>query len=271
MLLEAALAWPFAESQKVQFRGRAFGIASADLNIDFRHLARPFVVTAILKNCISNVEGDTFAEDRIWCWNTSRRLQALLTIAVQTQGPRLDLGVNCPASDCGELLELPLCLTDFEHIDDSGAISCAPDEETKLVLRLPIGNDQRRWWEKGLLNESNKTELARDSVTTVNGGNPVVGWCVDHEWLDAIEKSLKQNDPLNEIVIDTKCPHCGREFEVDVDLEQELLNILARQQPALLDDIHRIASAYHWTEDQILELTDERREAYLARIDEETP
>jgi len=265
MTLHEVLDWPFTDTQQTQFRGRAYGHSTADLAIDFHQAARPVIISSILGECVARADGAAFSSGEIWAWTASRRLQALLTVVIRSQGPALDVGTTCPEPNCGELLELPVRLPDFEHVGEHEPIRCSPAGGTDLSLRLPTGSDQRYWLENGL---TDAAALASRLVVGVDGVAPNSTWQVDSAWLDVIEATLSAADPLNDITIDSCCPHCGLRFNLELDLELELLTQLEHRQQALFDDVHRIASAYHWTEEQILRLSRERRRAYLARIDE---
>ena len=59
------------------------------------------------------------------------------------------------------------------------------------------------------------------------------------------------------------CPDCASVSAVDIDPYA----VLARPLDGLLDEVHRLASAYHWSEADILSLPRARRQRYLQLID----
>jgi hypothetical protein len=265
---DSALAWPFSSgSRDAQFIGRCFGADASDLNVDFQERTRPSIVTELVTLCIAQSDGVDIASERAWCWTTARRTQALLTIAIRTSGSDLELGVTCPNLACGELLELPIRLTDFEQDNVPDNIQCRTDDGVMLTLRLPNGDDQRRWFRLGLAEDADWAVMATDLITAVDGQPLEAGNSDVADWLKHIEQALQASDPLTDLSIETSCPHCDRHFSVDVDLEKELLMLLEQRQPQLLNEIHSIASAYHWSEEQIMNLRPARRQQYLARID----
>lgn len=85
--------------------------------------------------------------------------------------------------------------------------------------------------------------------------------------LETIEEALEEADPLTTLELETVCPECGSENSIPLDLEGGCLTLLAAEQPRLVDDIHVLASAYHWSEAEILAIPPTRRRQYLARID----
>jgi hypothetical protein len=90
------------------------------------------------------------------------------------------------------------------------------------------------------------------------------GW--SEEEMAAIEEKLAEADSLAEIQIGFKCPECGAEFEDTLDLGSFLWPEVEGTARQLFDDIHLLASAYGWTEDEVLRLSSMRREAYVRRV-----
>jgi hypothetical protein len=61
------------------------------------------------------------------------------------------------------------------------------------------------------------------------------------------------------------CIGCGHAWQEDFDIAAYLWQEVERRAQALIDEIHVLATAYGWSEPQILALTDARRAAYLHR------
>lgn len=64
----------------------------------------------------------------------------------------------------------------------------------------------------------------------------------------------------------TACTDCATAMTVPFDIARFLDDELAGRATRLLDEIHLIATAYHWSEAAILALPTARRRAYLDRI-----
>jgi hypothetical protein len=90
------------------------------------------------------------------------------------------------------------------------------------------------------------------------------GW--SEEDMAAIEEKLAEADSLAEIQIGFECPGCGAGFEDALDLASFLWSEIETSARQLFDDIHLLASAYGWTEDEVLRLSSMRREAYVRRV-----
>lgn len=66
--------------------------------------------------------------------------------------------------------------------------------------------------------------------------------------------------------IGTACTECGASMVLPFDVAAFLDAELGARAARLLDEVHEIASAYHWSERQILALPTPRRHDYLSRI-----
>jgi Cft2 family RNA processing exonuclease len=63
------------------------------------------------------------------------------------------------------------------------------------------------------------------------------------------------------------CPECAREQNVRFDMQTFLLVRLKKERPRLLYEIHRIASSYHWSQQEILQLPRTLRKQYVELIE----
>ena len=81
--------------------------------------------------------------------------------------------------------------------------------------------------------------------------------------VDEVEKALEAVAPEVALEAEASCPECGTDNRVTLDpyfgigLDEE----------RLLDEVHRLAATYHWSEQAILALPRSRRQRYLTRID----
>jgi hypothetical protein len=86
------------------------------------------------------------------------------------------------------------------------------------------------------------------------------------ETLAMVSESMAELDPLADIQLDARCPDCGHAWQTAFDIASFLLMELEREATNLLGDVHLLASAYHWSEADILALHPARRKYYLDRI-----
>jgi hypothetical protein len=254
------LRWPLSGCQADVDSGgpallaRPFGQAE-DLDVDFRGAPRPAVITSLLALGIRVPQRERIDESELWNWPVTQRTQGLLAIAVATGGSRRQATAQCDNPGCCEWMEIGIDLTMF----------CVPSQEETFVwqdfeLRVPTGEDQMR------LASGSVTDWLTLARNLVQKGDPDRLGDVN---LQDIETAIAEHDPLTDLSLTASCPNCGRETEVEFDLEAFLLAELERRQMGLLKSVHRLALAHHWSEAEILALPAWRREYYLELLDQE--
>lgn len=227
---------------------RPFGTAMCDLVVDFDRVPNS-VIGAVLQCCLSRPDDSGISGAEIAGWNLSKRRQGLLAVAVATSGPRRIVTTACEDPLCGEKLDLELDLTSFRQ--DWRADDVAFREGR---LRLPRPAD---------LAIPGADAPERMAQLLFEGKPP------DREgWEAEAEAVLSEADPLGDLELCAECLNCGAPIAMPLTLETFLLDELARVAMRLLDEIHVLAFAYHWTESEIMALPVGRRRHYLARIQE---
>ncbi len=268
------LQWPIidavateADSEIESVYARPFLTVQPDLDLDFERLRTSVLTSYILSGCLQSEKGYTFTAAEIWSWSLKKRVQGLLAVVVATIGRQLKLKAHCTGAACLEILELEIDLATLGDNRQTDRITLRPAEDTELQVRLPTGNDQLGWEQVDNLEpEQFFPEMASCLVVKVNGQTPPADWVVPEDWLEQIGAALEQHDRLMTMQLKTICPFCAANVEIDLDLEDKLLSILAAEQKRMFDEIHQLASVYHWSEEEIIRLPRKRRAYYLARI-----
>jgi hypothetical protein len=81
--------------------------------------------------------------------------------------------------------------------------------------------------------------------------------------LDEVERCLDALDPAADIALAVTCDACGHAWHASLDIGAFLWTEMAARAATVLGDVHRLASAYGWSEREILALGAHRRAAYL--------
>jgi hypothetical protein len=239
------------------------GAEASHLDIDLTSGRRVQQITRLLEACLG--ERDCAQ------WTLACRLQALLSVALAGNDPSLTLTARCASSQCGQPMEIELDLRGFVSKPCDDGFDCTPDDSTVVSLRLPNAVDQERWRGEDLAGgEDSLRVMAGSLITAVDGKAPASGFVVPEVWMNGLAAALEARDPLTCLELDADCPHCGERSSIPLDLEYCLLERLRREQRGLLDEVHCLASAYHWSEATIVELPRWRRALYLARVREES-
>jgi len=189
-------------------------------------------------------------------WPLGRRNRALAKIRCDCFGPNLKGWLACP--HCGEKLEFQmnaqsLIQNDPEKRDDSGV----PLNINGLTFRLPTSRDLAL-----AAKESDPAKGAARIAESCRKGPPATrDWSTDE--LSAIGESMALADPLAETRLAFRCPGCEEEWEETLDISSFCWTEIEARARRILMAIHTLASAYGWSESEILSLSETRRAWYL--------
>ena len=246
------------------WRAGEFASRSEDLDIDFAALDTAALGTRLLSACLRDADDAPLASHAVARWNVAQRLQGLLAIARSSVGEQLPALARCTDAECGGQIELDLGLRQFERDAPTQLEWQAPDG-TPLRCRLPDTGDLAAWRAHG----GDEAWLARRLVRLVAGQAPAPDWTFPSAWLAPFAAALEAADPLTALTLEVPCPFCEHPTPVAIDLEALLLDALRRHQQSVLEEVHRLARAYHWSEAQIVAMPGWRRRRYLARLQAE--
>ncbi|GAA1954653.1 hypothetical protein [Microbacterium deminutum] len=82
----------------------------------------------------------------------------------------------------------------------------------------------------------------------------------------AVESAMARLAPTMRTAVTGVCPECGAGFELEVDARELCMAELRREAVTVYDDVNLIATAYGWSQDDILDLPSARRRRYAATI-----
>ncbi len=164
---------------------------------------------------------------------------------------------DCPA--CGAQFDFLLDYRDLpiQLAGDHYPFAEVEVEGKQMVFRLPTGADQE-------ILANIPEEEATDCLVRRLACEPETLETFDEKTVTAIEDALDRTSPAIVLAIQAACPECNANTEVNLDPYRALRN----DGNQLLQDVHQIASHYHWSEADILELPRNRRLRYLELIDQ---
>jgi hypothetical protein len=198
-------------------------------------------------------------------WPLGRRNRALVQLHCATFGAKLSGWTRC--RQCGEPLEFTA--------DGVAMAQTALGERDTVVsvsgrsFRLPTSRDLARIAVQAEAGDAapqllNLCLVAREATDGPANEESSTAW--SEEELELIGSRLAQADPLAEIVLDFQCPVCQESFEESLDLASFFWSELEGCARRLLFDVHILASAYGWSEAEILALSQPRRNFYLKQV-----
>jgi hypothetical protein len=190
-----------------------------------------------------------------------QRDRALSAVRRALFGSRVRSLADCPC--CETTVELDLDLADL-----TAAVSPPPEPvlthgAVQVTWRLPRAGDMAAV--AGMTtSQAAQEELLRRCVSEVRAGDEVLpraAW--PEEALTAVEEAMARADPQADVWLALCCPECGEKWQAGFDVATFLWVEVDRLARGLLREVHVLASAYGWTEAEVLALSATRRATYL--------
>lgn len=194
-----------------------------------------------------------------------QRDEYLLRLRELTFGSRLNGFVKCPS--CGDRLELSLNTADIR----------VPDRSIQPEYFLDLGEIELRF---RLLNSQDLAAIAGDREP-LKARQKLVQRCILQAKLNgksiepdelpeiaivALAQHLAECDPNAEVLLNLTCPGCKHQWQTLFDIATFFISEIAALSKRLLREVHTLASAYGWSEADILAMTHPRRQFYLEMV-----
>jgi hypothetical protein len=192
-----------------------------------------------------------------------RRDDRLLTLREMTFGPRLDLLAACPK--CNEQLEIYMNVAELRVPPQStvGSELAVEAAGHQVRFRPLTGADLARLSSTDNP-EKNRMQLLKACLfSCVCGGQAMAVEQLPEELLILIGNEMVRADPQAEVQLSVDCPSCRHSWQQPFDIVSFLWAEIHARAVRLLHEIHFLASAYGWTEGEILSLSAQRRRTYL--------
>lgn len=190
-----------------------------------------------------------------------RRDAELFGLRAELFGERLDVRVSCPS-----------CAEEMEFVFDSGQVVGAAgpaDGPLRVELdgwqvgfRLPTPGDLAAA-ERAPADQARAVVLERCVLTAEHGGEPVAARQLPEPVQRRVAEAAAAADPYADVRLHLGCPECGEQALAELDIASYLWEELDDWARATLLHVHLLATAYGWSEAEILALSPLRRRYYL--------
>lgn len=184
----------------------------------------------------------------------------LLTLRAILFGPELMSIATCPG--CGEKLELRL---NVEELRPRGAADASQEWTVihagcEATFRLPTSRDLLELRPDADV-AANRRQLLERCLLRIERQGTDPG--IEEEMICAIANRMAEADPGADIELDLTCPQCRHTWGALLDIGSFLWRELDAWAQRLLQQVHLLASAYGWSEAEILRLSPTRRQFYI--------
>ena len=221
------------------------------------------LVTGVLAKC------GGLPEEEAARLTVGQREALLLQLRSLTFGDRMSCVLRCPRAECGERMDLDLRASELilDSPQKAAGIHEVAVDDWLVKFRVPDGADQEAVARMAYGDEQRAVEilLSRCVQSVERDGRRASG--IPAAIADRISETMAEIDPQAEIALDARCPACGQAFRTILDTASFFFTEIATRARALLGEVHLLASAYHWSEAEILAMPEPRRRRYLDLAD----
>lgn len=186
-------------------------------------------------------------------------------------GPELDTLVPCPS--CSEPLQTRFSTADLQtpaaDTGNSGdAVASLRCDGYELDYRLPCSDDLLVLAETPdePVDVAARRLLERCVLVARHAGEPAALDALPPGVVHRLQAAMAQGDPGADTCVALACPACGHGFERRFDIGAYLWDELDDWAQRTLAEVHLLASAYGWSEPQVLALSAARRGHYIALV-----
>jgi hypothetical protein len=219
--------------------------------------------TVLLARCLGNDAGSLVADLTL-----GDREALLLQLRSRTVGPELAGVVTCPDIACRAMLEFRVLADDLVLPPYDGQPEPHETQRadgTTIAFRLPRVGDV----EAGLAEHPDDAPAARRLAISRCVDDPTAE--LSDADLDAVAEEMAALDPQAELQVELTCVECELAFWFLLDTGAFLMEELDARTAELVAEVHQLASAYHWSEADILSMSPARRAVYLDLLERLEP
>lgn len=192
----------------------------------------------------------------------------LIAIRESVFGSRFEGYAQCPG--CCEPLEFTFGADDIRVAtpgeEHEGRTLSFQDEDYAIQAHLPDSADLLAIAGCQDVANARALLLERCIENAAHQGTKITVSELPDNVIAALGEAVIERDPQAEIRLELACPSCGHCWFAVFDILVFLWQEIARSAKHLLRDVHLLASAYGWSEAEILALSAVRRRLYLDMV-----
>jgi hypothetical protein len=202
------------------------------------------------------------ANESVDTWTIGQRDRFLFKVRDWLFGQVMECGASCP--NCDQRIEFSLSTLDLRQ----------PDRDTSEPLALEV-EGYRVYYQLPTLADldtvadldSRRSALLKHCIVkaTLNGEG-IDAETLPPALLDEVAAQMGKADAQAYIRLELACPDCGAQWHAPFDIASYLWQELGTWAKRVQREVHLIATAYGWTETEILGLPSFRRQAYINLI-----
>ena len=229
-------------------------------------LDRSGYVTVVLDTVLQSIGNEPTDKKRVADLCVADRQYLMLRLAAILDGEQMWLKAAC--SDCHAPFDVDIrrCDLPVKKAGQSYPLVTVQLKQGLIEVRVPTGADQERIAK--LSQKEAMLQLLQCCTCSVDGKPQTKDFInnLSASDIEIIDQALDEASPsvCNQLLV--TCPECGREQQAELD-HYALSGMNGNY---FYDEVHALASHYHWSEAAILDLPQSRRHRYLNMINRST-
>lgn len=196
--------------------------------------------------------------------SVGRRDLRLFLLRRQLFGEALPLTASCPA--CGEQAEATVDVNELLLEESAGEEARVDAAGYAVRFRLPNSIDLAAVARERSAGDAAMRLLAACIVEAQHDGESVDSPSLPDDVIARVAERMAELDPQADIDLALTCPSCAHAWLAPLDIVSFFWNEIHAWAQRTMQDVHVIASAYGWSEREILRMSVRRRRAYLELI-----
>jgi hypothetical protein len=194
--------------------------------------------------------------------SVGRRDEFVLALRERFFGAAFPCAVTCPS--CAEELEIELSIDDL-RVPAIGDREARVDHGDLVVRFRPITSRDLLTVRAGA-REARRQLISRCVLDARRGEGSVPADELPDDVLDTVAAALAAQDPQAAVLLELDCASCGHEWRSPFDIAAYLWGELDTYVRRFMHDVHLLASAYGWSEAEVLAVDPGRRQGYLEMV-----
>lgn len=202
------------------------------------------------------------ARETIDSWTIGQRDGQLLQVRERLFGQQMACIARCP--QCSEQAEFTLSTIDLRQpVAEPSAPLSLQANGYGIDYHLPTLADLDQ---VAALDDRRAALLQRCIIRATHHGKDIDAGTLPDALLDQIAASMGEVDAQAFIELDLVCPACAAPWQAPFDIVSYLWQEFGSWARRIQREVHIIATAYGWSEKEILQLSPIRRQAYMNLI-----
>ncbi|MDT5122142.1 MAG: hypothetical protein QOC96_1624 [Acidobacteriota bacterium] len=193
-----------------------------------------------------------------------QRNTCLFALRSSTFGFTLRALAACPSCACSLEFGLDsrdLCRSDrMTAVEEKQSLSVG---SVHVVFRPLTSRDMAAVAHSGSVSAARALLIERCVLEARDGEQRLHSSDLSEDVIAALAERAAEGDPQAEVLLALACPDCGHEWSMIFDIASFFWTEIASEAKRLLHEVHTLARAYGWPEQDILSMSAVRRQIYL--------